>query len=132
MYKYKRVVRVQDTDATGVLYFANQLQIGLEALEDFFDSRGIPIGRMIEKKDYLLPVVHVEADFFAPIHVGDILELTLTFPKIGVTSFTHASDVFKKGKRVGTVTIVHVVYCPKKKKGVPVPQKIKKLFTTCP
>ena len=31
MYSYKRIIRVQDTDATGVLYFANQLQIGLEA-----------------------------------------------------------------------------------------------------
>lgn len=131
MYSYKRMIRVQDTDATGVLYFANQLQIGLEAFEDFLWTQGFSIGEMIKKKHYLLPIVHAEADFFAPIHVSDILELTLTFPKIGTTSFTHASEIFKKGKKVGTVKIVHVVYCPEKEEGIPIPEELKSKILTC-
>ena len=125
MYVYKRIIRVQDTDATGVLYFANQLQIGLEAFEDFLRTQGFFIGEMVKKNHYLLPIVHAEADFFAPIHISDALEVTLTFPKIGTTSFTHASDVFKNGEKVGTVKIVHVVYCPKKKEGIPIPEDFK-------
>ncbi|MDN3509484.1 MAG: thioesterase family protein, partial [Candidatus Neptunochlamydia sp.] len=125
MYRYKRMIRVQDTDATGVLYFANQLQIGLEAFEDFLCTQGFSIGEMIREKHYFLPIVHTESDFFLPIHVSDILELMLTFPKIGTTSFTHASEVFRKGERVGTVEIVHVVCCPEKKESMPIPDELK-------
>ncbi len=131
MYSYKRIIRVQDTDATGVLYFANQLQIGLEAFEDFLCTQGFSIGEMIKKRHYLLPIVHAEADFFAPIHVSDALELTLTFPRVGTTSFTHASEVFRQGEKVGTVEIVHVVYCPEKEKGIPIPGELENKILTC-
>lgn len=131
MYSYKRIIRVQDTDATGVLYFANQLQIGLEAFEDFLCTQGFSIGEMIKKRHYLLPIVHAEADFFAPIHVSDALELTLTFPRFGTTSFTHASEVFRQGEKVGTVEIVHVVYCPEKDKGIPIPRELENKILTC-
>ncbi|MDJ0652232.1 MAG: thioesterase family protein [Simkaniaceae bacterium] len=131
MYSYKRMIRVQDTDATGVLYFANQLQIGLEAFEDFLCTQGFFIGEMIKKKQYSLPIVHAEADFYASIHVSDALELRLTFPSIGTTSFTHASEVLRKGKKVGRVEIVHVAYCPKKKEGIPIPEELKGKILTC-
>lgn len=128
MFVYQRKIRVQDTDATGVLYFANQLQIGLEAFEEFLHNQGLKVGEMIQKKKFLLPIVHAEADFFAPIYLSDELELNLTFPKIGTTSFTHASDVMKKGEKVGTVSMVHVVYCPVQKQSIPLPEELKKLF----
>lgn len=131
MYTYKRVIRVQDTDATGVLYFANQLQMGLEAFEDFLNTQEFSIGEMIKKNHYLLPIVHAEADFFAPVFISDVLELTLSFPKIGTTSFTHASDVFRKGEKVGSVKIIHVVYSPEKKEGVPIPEEFKNIILTC-
>ncbi|MEM8727656.1 MAG: thioesterase family protein [Chlamydiota bacterium] len=130
MYRYKRAVRVRDTDATGVLYFAEQLQIGLEAFEDFLDFQRFSIGEMIEKNDYLLPIRHVEGDFFAPVYVGDILEVSLRFSKIGITSFTHASEFFKQGVKVGTVEITHVAYCPGRKKKIPIPDGVKNIFPT--
>jgi 1,4-dihydroxy-2-naphthoyl-CoA hydrolase len=130
MFVYQRKIRVQDTDATGVLYFANQLQIGLEAFEEFMHTQGFKIGEMIQKNKFLLPIVHAEADFFAPIYLSDELELDLTFPKVGTTSFTHMSEVKKKGKKVGVVSIVHVVSCPVKNKGIPIPQELKEIFVT--
>ena len=53
MFVYQRKIRVQDTDATGVLYFANQLQIGLEAFEEFMHTQGFKIGEMIQKNKFL-------------------------------------------------------------------------------
>ena len=83
MFTYLRKIRVQDTDATGVLYFANQLQIGLEAFEEYMHTQGLKVGKMIMEKNFLIPIVHAEADFFAPIYLSDELQLNLTFPKIG-------------------------------------------------
>lgn len=128
MFVYQRKIRVQDTDATGVLYFANQLQIGLEAFEEFMHTQGVKVGELIKLKKFLLPIVHAEADFFAPVYLSDELELQLTFPKIGTTSLTHHSEVRKEGTKVGTVSIVHVVYCPTQKKSIPIPDLLKKLL----
>ncbi len=128
MFMYKRTIRVQDTDATGVLYFANQLQIGMEAFEEFLTAQGFSIHEMVAQKKFLLPVVHAEADFSAPLYLGDQLEVTLTFSRIGNRSFTHTSDILKGGKKVGTATIIHAVLCPKKGKSIPIPPILKSLF----
>jgi len=126
-FKYKRVIRIQDTDATGFLYFANQLQIGLEAFEEFLLQKRFFLGEMVRKGKFLLPIVHAEADFMAPLIIGDIIEVTLTF-QMGTTSFTHASDILKAGERVGSVSIIHAVYCPKTKSSMPLPPEFKELF----
>jgi len=125
MHIYKRMIRVQDTDMTGAIYFANQLKIGLEAFEDFLYNQGISIGKMMKKTEYLLPIVHAQADFLSPIYSSDLLEIRLRFSKIGNTSFTHQSNILRKGRRVGTTQIVHVVYCPKKKGSISIPRELK-------
>ena len=121
MFTYERRIRIQDTDASGCIYFANQLQIGLEAFEDFLYSKGCSLQDEMEKRDFLFPIVHAEADFFAQIFLGDLLCLRLTFPNVGTSSFTHASEVFVEEKKVGFVKIVHVMYCPIEKKKIPIP-----------
>ncbi|MCB1080479.1 MAG: acyl-CoA thioesterase [Simkaniaceae bacterium] len=124
MFTYERTIRVQDTDATGVLYFANQLQIGLEAFEEFLLQKGFSLGEMVRQGNFLLPIVHAEADFMAPLCIGDRVTVTLSF-QLGTSSFTHASDILKEGEKVGTVSIVHVAYCPKQKTSIPLPNVLK-------
>ena len=130
MFIYRRTIRVQDTDATGVLYFANQLQIALEAFEEFLLTQGFSFGEMVRKNQFLLPIVHTEGDFFAPLTLGDQVEVHLSFSKIGTTSITHTSELFKQDHRVGTASIVHVVYCPNKGEAIPIPQELKTLITS--
>ena len=125
MFIYERRVRIQDTDAAGLIYFANQLQIGLEAFEEFLYDQGFSIKDTLENQKYLFPVVHAEADFFSPIHLGDLLQLKLTFPTIGTRSFAHASEVFVQQKKVGFVKIIHAMYSPSKKKSIPIPDDFK-------
>lgn len=129
MFIYHRTIRVQDTDATGVLYFANQLQIALEAFEEFLLTQGFSFGEMVRKNQFLLPIVHTEGDFFAPLTLGDQVEVHLSFSRIGTTSITHSSELFKQGHKVGTASIVHVVYCPNKGEAIPIPRELKTLIT---
>lgn len=125
---YRRTIRVADTDATGVLYFARLHQFGLEAFEEFLIQHGYSLQKMIEQGEPLLPIVHAEADYFAPLKVGDVVKLTLSFPHIGTSSFTHASEVFKGKEKVGAVSIIHVALCPKEKKSIPIPKNFKKII----
>ena len=108
-----------DTDATGALYFANQLQIAEEAFEAFLEKRQISVGKMIRQGDFSLPIVHAEADFFAPIFLGDQLEVELVIRNVGTTSLTVATTFFKDKERVGSVVIVHVAVKDNKKISIP-------------
>lgn len=130
MFVYERVIRIQDTDATGVLYFANQLQIGLEAFEEFLLQKGFSLGEMVQQGNFLLPVVYAEADFSAPLLIGDSISVTLSFD-LGNTSFTHASDILKQGKKVGSTSIVHVALCPKTQAAIPIPDLLKEKIISC-
>lgn len=126
---YRRIIRIQDTDATGVLYFANQFQISLEAFEEFMRQSGFSLDLMIEEKKLLLPIVHTEGDFFMPLKVGDEVDVSLSFTRIGNSSFTYLTKLKKKGEVVGRASIVHVTYSPEKKRSQPIPSDLKKYLT---
>ena len=112
MFLYKRMVRLEDTDATGYIYFANLFKMGLEAFEEFLYNQNFSLQNMIESKKLLFPIVHSEADFFLPIKVGDRIDIQVTVSQIGAKSFTHSSEFILEGKRVGKSTIVHVAFSP--------------------
>lgn len=119
MFLYKRTVRVEDTDATGFIYFANILKMGLEAFEELLYDQKFSLRKMMESKKFLLPIVHSEADFFSPLKVGDRVDILLKVTQIGTTSFTHSSEfMLKEGKKVGKTSIVHVAFSPELQKSI--------------
>lgn len=101
-------IRMSDTDAAGVLYFAHQLRLAHEAYEAFLDSAGLPI-RGLLAGDCHLPIVHAEADFTAPLRVGDRVEIDVSVDSIGETSYKILYR-FRKDKEVavGSAQTVHV------------------------
>lgn len=111
MYHYKTQLRLRDTDAAGVIYFANIFNVAQEALESFMDSVGMDIGLIIRSTRYNLPVVHADADFKRPIFPGHRLQIQLTLEHMGDTSFTlhyiiaDANDVEHAQVRVTHVVI---------------------------
>lgn len=114
-------IRLRDTDATGVLYFTEQLRMALEAFEDRFSLR-----EMIEAQNFLMPIVHAESDYFAPLKVGDEVEISASCTKIGTSSFTLHYRFFcpKRQIEVGRVSIVHVTVSKETEKSIPIPDPI--------
>jgi 1,4-dihydroxy-2-naphthoyl-CoA hydrolase len=108
MFKIERTVRLHDTDAGGVVYFAHQLRIAHEAFEAFLDSVGIGVARLIDDGCHL-PIVHAEADFTAPLRVGDLVTVEVAADRIGETSFTVLYRFLKSGRTAaGNARTVHV------------------------
>lgn len=128
MFKYKRTIRLSETDATGVIYFSELLKLGLETFEAFLASQGFTLQQMIEESDFLMPIVHAEADFLGPIKVGDVTEIQLNFANMGTSSFTLSSSLFVDGKERGRTSIVHVAVSKFSRKSIPIPEQIKDLI----
>lgn len=128
MHCYPYTVRLRDTDAAGLLYFTEQLRIAHETFEDFFASRGLSLAYYLETASYMLPVVHAEADFKAPLAVGDRLRVHLACGGIGDSSLTFTTRLEREnGSLVGTTTIVHAAVDRATGKKVPVPDEVKAL-----
>ncbi len=75
---YHRTIRLADTDAAGVVYFAHVLSICHEAYEYALESQGLSLQEWLEKKEIALPIVHSEIDFFRPLYWGDKLMIELS------------------------------------------------------
>lgn len=129
MFIYRTQVRLKDTDATGVLYFSQQFSFAMETFEEFLKDRGFA-WRDLMGSGYFLPVVHAEADYFAPLQVGDNLEVGLSVSKIGISSITLQYAFFDPDRKieVGSATIVHVAIDQKTKESVPIPDFLRELL----
>ena len=70
-FSYFRIIRLNDTDGAGVVYFSNLLSICHEAYEDYLTSSCLNFQDLVYHSSIALPIVHGEIDFFKPIHCGD-------------------------------------------------------------
>jgi YbgC/YbaW family acyl-CoA thioester hydrolase len=128
MFSYTRTIFLRETDATGVLYFSEQLKLGLEVFEAYLRIQGFTLQQMLEKGDFLLPIVHAEADFSAPVRVGDEVQIELLLTDVGESSFTLSTKIFKDNLDVGTTKIIHVAVSRKTGKSIPIPGDILDYF----
>jgi 1,4-dihydroxy-2-naphthoyl-CoA hydrolase len=92
-FTYNRTVRFSDTDAAGVVYFANVLSICHEAYEVSLEASGINIKDFFSNTSVAFPIVHADVDFFRPMFCGDKLIISLIPQKIGVDKFEIAYEI---------------------------------------
>ena len=76
-FTYNRIIRFQDTDAAGVVYFANVLAICHEAYEESLGVSGINLKDFFTNPSVAFPIVHASVDFFRPMFCGDNLLIRL-------------------------------------------------------
>jgi 1,4-dihydroxy-2-naphthoyl-CoA hydrolase len=92
-FTYKRTVRFQDTDAAGVVYFANVLAICHEAYEESLAASGLNIKDFFTNPSVAFPIVHANVDFFRPMFSGDKLVIRLIPQKLGVDKFEISYEI---------------------------------------
>jgi 1,4-dihydroxy-2-naphthoyl-CoA hydrolase len=84
---YQRTVRFQETDAAGVVYFANILKICHEAYEESLEISGVILKEFFTNPSIAYPIVHANVDFFRPIACGDKLKIRLIPQKLTEEQF---------------------------------------------
>ena len=130
MHTYKRVVRLADTDATGVVYFASMQKIALEAFEDFLATHDMSLQDLVIDSGYRLPIVHVKADYTSPVFVGFELSVEMKLHKVGTSSisFFYQISLAKEDIPVGTVEVVHVCVSVKTLQAKAIPADLLEVF----
>jgi 1,4-dihydroxy-2-naphthoyl-CoA hydrolase len=129
VYISHNTVRMHDTDMAGVIYFPRQFRFCHDALEDFVTSEGLPFESVFHEEKFVFLVVHCEADYLAPLKVGDKLTVKLSTEKIGTSSFTVVYKIFKAdGTHVGSAKTTHVTLDSRSRKKIPVPKKFREIL----
>jgi 1,4-dihydroxy-2-naphthoyl-CoA hydrolase len=123
MYTYIHKIKLHETDAAGLLFFANQFHIIHDAYEALLEESGFGFAVMLKEKDYFLPIVHAESDYKKPLFVGDVIEIQIKVKNIGKTSFTFSYTLLNsKLEVIGIAETVHVTIDKSEHKKIPLPQ----------
>lgn len=95
MFAQYRVVKLSETDASGLVYFTEVQKYAMEAFEEYLDSKGFGIAEILNHEEFLAPVVNVSVDYLCPMFVGDLVSIQMSLEKIGVSSFTLKYEIVK-------------------------------------
>ena len=127
MFTYQTKIKLHDTDAAGVIFFANQFKIIHDAYESLLETMGFGFAELIRSKDFFLPIVHAESDYKAPLFVGDVLEVRVKVEKVGQTSFTLGYTLVNaRQETVGTGRTVHVAVDKETHQKIPIPHDMRR------
>ncbi len=103
LFSEGRAVRFQDVDAAGIVFFPRVLEYLSDVYISFLTARGVHVPRSVEAGEYVIPLVHAEADYFAPMRFGDAILVDVVGVDIGRTSFRVGYRVRHADGRVAAV-----------------------------
>ena len=108
-FTYSRTIHFRDTDAAGVVYFAEMLNFCHEAYEASLAAAGIDLGAFFGGGAIAVPIVHAEVDFRRPLRCGDRVVIHLQAQATGADGFELQYRLTAEaGKVVATALTRHV------------------------
>ena len=85
-------VRYAETDAAGVVYYANYLVYFEVARVEALRAVGMPITE-VERRGVILPAVSATCTYHSPAHLDDLLDVAMWTEHIGRASFDFGYEV---------------------------------------
>jgi 1,4-dihydroxy-2-naphthoyl-CoA hydrolase len=128
-FTYHRTIHFADTDAAGVVFFANFLRICHEAYEESLAASGIELKTFFAENAVIVPIVKSEASYLRPLFCGDKLRVSVTPAPVSETSFEINFVIVKEGlleKVAARARTEHVCTSPGKRERAPLPAPLAK------
>ena len=132
MFRYSTELKLRDTDAAGVAFFAAYYSIAHDAYETFLNLNEAALHTWLDQVH--LPIVHSEADYTAPLKLGTRFDVQLSCTRLGDRSFSLQYDFLIESVSLAQVKTVHVAVnhnqADDSVKSVLLPPKLKSLLST--
>tara|TARA_Y100001960_G_C14335350_1_gene662076 strand:- start:249 stop:644 length:396 start_codon:yes stop_codon:yes gene_type:complete len=91
-------VYYEDTDFTGIVFYANYFKFIERARSDWVRSLNLDQGRLKSDKGLFFVVRHLEADFLAPAHFDDELLVTTELERVTRVRIVLLQSIFRDKK----------------------------------
>lgn len=125
-YQHQITIPFQDIDAAGIVFFAHLFRYAHEAYEHFMSAHDHSLADILKNGEYLLPLVHAEADYRQPLRHNETITIELSVKKMGESSFTlqyHCLD--SADKVLAVIETVHITLDASHKKPMPIPESLR-------
>jgi len=115
-------VYYEDTDAGGIVYYANYLKFFERARTEWLRAIGVGQQVLLEQYDALFVVKSVSVDYHAPAKLDDTVRLTLSIAKMGRASIVFLQQAWRGETLLSTAQVkVGCVDSNMRPRAVPVP-----------
>lgn len=123
----KKRIYFHDTDAGGVVYYANYLKFLEEARHEFCLQHGIDLIEYA-RQGILFPVVRVEVDYKSPARYGDVITILTKLERLRNASL-HFFQEIQKEKKILLQAKVVVACIDKDFSAIAIPAQLRDLFS---
>lgn len=126
-FSYTRTIRLADTDAAGVVYFARTLSLCHEAYEESLATAGIVLADLLGGNGIIVPIAKSEAEYLRPLRAGDKTRIVVAPEALSAESFAIRYEVFRVGtpeKLAARVRTEHICASSNQRGRAPLPEKL--------
>tara|TARA_B100000614_G_scaffold229061_1_gene221214 strand:+ start:497 stop:910 length:414 start_codon:yes stop_codon:yes gene_type:complete len=122
---FNHIVKVyyEDTDAGGVVYYANYLKFLERARTEALSDIGLSNLKIKKENNALIIVKSCNIDFNKSAHLEDQLRINSFITKFSKTSFIMSQSIFRDNDIIVN-SKVHLVFVNEKSKPIKIPEKI--------
>lgn len=114
-------VYYEDTDAGGVVYYANYLKFCERARTEWLRQMGFGQARLMSENRLVFVVKSLQADYFRPAALDDYLEVLTRVEKLGRASIVFVQDVERDGAILFQLKVVIACVNFDRMKSAPIP-----------
>lgn len=124
-------VRYADTDAAGVVYYANYLTYFEVARVDLLRFLGLPIND-VQERGVVLPVIEARCTYRRPARLDDLLEVFVFPAELANARFSFTYEVRRGDEVLATGMTRHAVVDIASGRPMALPDWLRKLFELVP
>ena len=123
-------VYYEDTDAAGVVYYANYLKFCERARTDWLRAVGFGQQRLAAEQDIVVVVRAVQADYLQAAVLDDQLEVITTLERLGRASLVFAQKILRGSQVIFEALITIACVGLGSRKATPIPPAVRAQFAT--
>ena len=121
---YHRTIHFADTDAAGVVFFANYLAICHEAYEEALGAAGIELNSFFAAAGVVVPIAKSDASYLRPLQVGDKVSVSVAPTPLSEDTYEIRYEIVRlkaPQKVAGRARTEHVCIDPKSRARLALP-----------
>lgn len=122
MFSANVKVYFYDADPAGIIFYASIFKYVHAAYEDFMRSLS-PQRNFFFDREYILPIMHAEADYVRPIHVRDELKVDVVVSLLKSSSFELTYRFYRGEQFTAMAKTVHVCVLKEKFEKIELPKE---------
>ena len=124
-FRWPLRVYYEDTDAGGVVYYANYLKFCERARTEWLRSLGVAQGELVSSQGVAFVVRSLAADYLAGAALDDSLEVVTAIERLGGASIVFAQQIWRAGALLFEARVTVACVDWNRKRAAPIPATLR-------